>query len=1028
MITNHDKNLLDILIEIAESLKAVSIGKKFNFADIKKEYKDAIFKVKSIEERGGNIVSSNLKSKSLKQFYEDHACCWVNYIGCDSFSDKIKRQVFFSSILMEDEDHTKNNDLLTINDRIFEIYNSMLDDKIPVDLWVQLFFIDSQMLAGFFESQGISKTEGEKLLRVFQYIQENGIMIPLRSDAKQSKTSSIKTLFINKNIKPVSIKTINCLRINKNKTDFAKELVSILHSVSNNQRHSSYLSDKIFKLNKSLHHKVRFLYYLPAEGANGAVGVIIYGAKRELSPMEIRDVKLLGYNILFPYVSAHKSVWEKQMVIKESIKSAISAIMSRNMSHNLGSHYLYYTKSYLENLANSSGEKGPDIRGAAKVLGYMQARMDYLATIISNDRYPNGAVNFKSQIYDELTIDDFSKRHFAKYNERGKRTTNFLLSNLVMSENFTRSNILGKCIGRSEGKTNGCFKPIRLQVMLWDGVEYQLFTGSSGKKVQKKENDIKNELSKLNIALPGGTMACHAFFNVVENFIRNSAKYLQSDFQSDGLVFTITIRRNQENNKLFDFIIFDNKKNASKVLPVVIKQLQDLKILDESGGVEKSSKGLKEMLFSSVWMRSYKYPFRTFAEIMSHIQNTVDGNLKLGLIKEFGFEYLSISDSGTILDPQSPDGNLGLRISLPEFHIASNFCYNESDTEKELIAKSLDISSDIVCFDKDFKTQTEKSRNVFSFFTRPYLELDFNEDDYLNFLKKSKVISYDENIAKQVYRYKKILDKRFKIETGGTIDDMCLILGDRQDMKLIPDSHKKIVYFERHLNTKKGFNDFMDYAYVDSISGGNFTITLNSLIEEGITEDSCCYKTWHDKFYGLKIKESALTRITLIDERLFNSMKGDGPQKELEYSLKNIRVLNVNIENKSPKDEVLNLFEGNEFPDKANRTHFLSIHLGLIEKIVKSDWGRRYGNNSIIEERVTAFMNELKAIFGEGEENVFISVHSGRGNFSKELEGPLATYPFISLAAIENAFNNSKYLLSQLFYNTIYIGKGIINK
>ena len=72
-------------------------------------------------------------------------------------------------------------------------------------------------------------------------------------------------------------------------------------------------------------------------------------------------------------------------------------------------------------------------------------------------------------------------------------------------------------------------------------------------------------------------------------------------------------------------------------------------------------------------------------------------------------------------------------------------------------------------------------------------------------------------------------------------------------------------------------------------------------------------------------------------------------------------------------------------------------------------------------------MKDLERIFGDGKK-VFISVHSGRGNFSKELEGPLATYPFLSLSAIENAFNNSKYLLAQLFYNTIYIGKGIINQ
>ena len=95
--------------------------------------------------------------------------------------------------------------------------------------------------------------------------------------------------------------------------------------------------------------------------------------------------------------------------------------MTRNMSHNLGSHYLHYTKTQLEQLAKKGGEFGPDIRGAARVMGYMQGRMEYLATLVSGDRYPYGCVNFKSQIFDELTIDDFSKRHFEI--EQGKNVS-----------------------------------------------------------------------------------------------------------------------------------------------------------------------------------------------------------------------------------------------------------------------------------------------------------------------------------------------------------------------------------------------------------------------------------------------------------------------------------------------------------------------------------------------------------------------------------------------------------------------------
>ena len=714
----------------------------------------------------------------------------------------------------------------------------------------------------------------------------------------------------------------------------------------------------------------------------------------------------------------------------ESVKSAVTAIMSRNMSHNLGSHYLFYTKAYLEGIAASLGEKGPAVRGVAKVLGYMQARMDYLATIVTNDKYPNGAVNFKSQIFDELTVDDFSRRSFSRYNDRCKRTTNFLLANLVMSENITRPDILRREIVLSPEETaGGKNKTLRMQLKWWRDDHYETFTGDSREPACSRESDLGNELARLNIALPGGTMSCHAFFNVVENFIRNSAKYMQEDFKPEGLVFTIAIRRNADADA-FDFILYDNKANARRVLPVITAQLGNLHILDKRGRIEKLSKGLKEMLFSSLWMRAATYPDETFAALISRIQSTDDPQEKIELIARHAYRFVAVADDGIIREGEPAEGdNLGVMITLPEFSLAHRFPVTPGESEKEIVRKALGISADVICFDREKPVAKE---NFFGsrFFTRCFFEKDFDESRYGDFLQRAGVLERDEMLARDVFKFKCILDERFSAETGGDIDNLCLWIGDKRDMKRIPREHDRIIYFERHLSTKQeGLSPYADYAYVDSVSGGNFTMTLKTLFEEGVT-DQCKYKSWNDKLLGLKIKESALTRITLVDERLFNSMKDDGQHREDELSYRNIRVLNVDFNRPGIQAIPLaDLFEGNAFRDGDNRTHFLSIHLGLIEKVLKSEWGREHlGDDVPIEERAVRFMQGLVRLFGGPQEQVFISVHSGRGNFSKELEGPLATYPFISLAAIENAFSNSKFLLAQLFYNTVYIGKGIINQ
>lgn len=757
---------------------------------------------------------------------------------------------------------------------------------------------------------------------------------------------------------------------------------------------------------------------------SGQGATFVYFTYDKNAPKEkiVEFVKLIGRRLdyilksYFFNLLAYSALRLREETTKESIKTAVSTIMSRNMSHNIGSHYLYYTKGYLENLANSSREKGPDIRGAARVLGYMQARMDYLATVISNDRYSYGSVNFKSQIYDELTVDDFSKRHFSNYKERGKRTTNFLLSNLVMSENFTRFNILDKNVSLEERNIGEHFKPIRLQVILWEGDVYQLFTGASDEETFQKEIGIKNKLSRLNIALPGGAMSCHAFFNIIENFIRNSAKYLQEDFQPEGLVFTIAIKRNEETDNAYDFVIFDNKHNAEKVLDVVNKQLEELSILDNYGKIEKSSRGIKEMMFSAVWMRSYQYKNESFADIINHIQSTKNGRDKLSMIEKYGFQFVAVTEEGRVKESSvTGKDNLGIRFTLPAFSVSQKLVV---DASSDIISKALGVSSDFICIESRGDDSASEAKYS-SYFPRCYFDNDFNENEFQKFLNSSNVISKDFSLAKDVYKFKCILDKRFKKESGGNIDNVCLWMGDRRDMKKIP-SDEKVIYFERHFNTKKDFDVYTKYAYVDTISGGNFTITLNSLIEDGLNT-SCKYLTWDDKLFGLKIKESALTRITLIDERLYNSMKSDGELKEKEYSFKNIRILNINLDKANMQNwSIEDFLEGNSFRDNCNKTHFLSIHMGLVEKVVKSGWGNALGKVMNAEDRVKPFMKQLAQYFSGKDEKVFISIHSGRGDLSKELEGD---YPFISLAAIEAALNNSKYLLAQLFYNKVYFGK-----
>lgn len=950
--------------------------------------------------------------------------------------------------------------------------------------------------------------------------------------------------------------TISKLRIN----DSIEPEVALLFNDNNADHFVNILAKEYHKINiDTLYYKIFVFDTDFLTGTKLTQFLMISEHEEEINAFFMGRIRRLR-NLVS--VIRTKYIYDIQNISRcEAVKSAISAIMSRNMSHNLGSHYLYYTKAQLDKLSSEVGEWGPKVRGASKVLGYVQARMDYLATVISNDKYPYGAVNFKSQIFDELTVDKFSKRHYEE-EKKQLRTTNYLLANLIKSENFTVPDILDNATPEGFSRLDLCVKLYNSKTH-----SYDYFSGYDSPTWD--ETPIKNRLSNIYVALPGGIMSSHAFFNVIENFIRNSAKYLQSDFQANGLIFNLLLKPSKD-YRFIDVIIYDNKQNANRIIgqygeksitlyQSILNKLASLKIINDANELEKDSKGFKEILFSSVWMKAYEFKERTYADIITEINSEDSGYSKLSLIEKYGFSLVKVydpfnefKDSDVIddeilqfekfvsgIDLQNNEdckyqstheddivvldrndvilngdkyerANLGLKLTLPLFNNMVSFDTIPSHVDgslKKNIESMLAIYSDIVRVDKEYY---KDENHISHCFTRPYSGIETKPVEVLKEILRARFPDFD--------KYQLVFDITAEYNRYDIPQKELLSMDDAAWRDYEEDRKSHRILFRRHLNTKEGvdFKSFIGYAYVDSVSGGNFTITINDLITQSICKDG--YQDEDSEYFALKVKEAALTRITIIDERLFNSMVGH----EAEYMMKNLRILNYNKleddisyavnliddyvagtlsfdEYKSELEckiwtiietvarcsdsnqeaqqwhdrivrsidyntlvvpqsiaivkaylserivdsicditnyDISVLFDGNKFKDGYNFTHFLSIHLGLIEKIMKNsaivnriiDKRLQVADCSyrrLDHDRVVEFLKMISELFDN--QDMYVSIHSGRGNFSKELEGPLAPYPFISLSALENAFNNSKYLLSQIFYNTIYIGKGLAN-
>lgn len=327
----------------------------------------------------------------------------------------------------------------------------------------------------------------------------------------------------------------------------------------------------------------------------------------------------------------------------ESLKSAKAAIMSRNMSHNLGSHVMFYIKQKLQSVSkivdnkvldniipgsianiadiekairsNKSVEL-PFLVGLGRFVNYLQERQDYIATIATDYIPANSTISFKDFVYDELKPDLRYERHYSKSNDAGWKPGNLLLDYIAYSEGYRSCDDIKILFGE--------------------------FNGHEPQKGLPADADFQ-KLREFNIAVPGGVIGRQAIFSIFENIIRNAAKHSERRkdnklvlqlslvdennkiFQSDKF---ITKREEKDNTisgeelaKLYDVGLTDEKDKKGifdkyHILRIKIDMPNDpdmvknlvTKLADpyiEDGHMNESSKGLKEMRISAAWLRGH---------------------------------------------------------------------------------------------------------------------------------------------------------------------------------------------------------------------------------------------------------------------------------------------------------------------------------------------------------------------------------------------------------------------------------------
>lgn len=316
-----------------------------------------------------------------------------------------------------------------------------------------------------------------------------------------------------------------------------------------------------------------------------------------------------------------------ELVRKESIKSAKAAIMSRNMSHNLGSHVMAYLKNDLRNvpaifassalhclvpnhingdITKISNEiELPFLVGLGNFIGYLQERQDYIATIASSYIPSFSPVNFKDSVYDELNPDLRFERHHGNDPNNHNRPQNILLSYIAKSEKLSRI------------KTN---QTMEHDILL--GFKYKERTFGINPETNNSNDDSLKQMRKVNFALPGGVVGRQAIFSIVENIIRNAAKHnnvqgnLHLTFEIiDGelmkakpdnyqsSIYSKSIRNQYINSVDIEDLVILSITDNQKCQNTTIEKLKAALCQPYIGENAEANKGIKEIRISATWLR-----------------------------------------------------------------------------------------------------------------------------------------------------------------------------------------------------------------------------------------------------------------------------------------------------------------------------------------------------------------------------------------------------------------------------------------
>lgn len=316
----------------------------------------------------------------------------------------------------------------------------------------------------------------------------------------------------------------------------------------------------------------------------------------EKDSLVVISYEKLDYRKVWLYYESRFREYKNTQVLTASVKSAIGSIMSRNGSHNIGSHVLAA-------LSHNVGTM-PDDR---VLYQYIQHRMDYIAT---------AATEFPVWRQPTMLVGDMMRTFLSQTH---------LLNYISRSEGLRAYQFQNPSIDKTEPQYQTIKFHIRRIHDECGNWERDSFVTDKKDKVDSfieyGSDDVAAFDKDIAVAIPGGVVGQHAFFTILENIIRNAAKHEWSKVKGGkcNLDVYIDFHDNRENGTV-EMRIWDDcrgpdagdcKEQREEPLDATIeKTIKKLKekikqsfISPDSGELVRENWGLAEMRISAGFLK-----------------------------------------------------------------------------------------------------------------------------------------------------------------------------------------------------------------------------------------------------------------------------------------------------------------------------------------------------------------------------------------------------------------------------------------